>query len=232
MLFSLRAWLVFSFLSPIPILFAAIAPGAPAWRITGKCARLFFRLSRIPLVVRDLENLPPGACVLAVNHTSYLDGVALMAALAARPLAFVAKRELTGNFITRIFLKGIGAEFVERFDVQKSVEHADELVAAAKRGVSLIVFPEGTFQRRPGLMAFRAGAFQVAAQAGIPVAPVALRGPRSALREGTWSLRRAAVAVSFAPPVQPAGSDWNAVLKLRDDVRAEILKRCGEPDLA
>jgi 1-acyl-sn-glycerol-3-phosphate acyltransferase len=131
-----------------------------------------------------------------------------------------------------VFVSGIGAEFVERFDVQKSVEHADELAAAAKRGTSLIVFPEGTFQRRPGLMAFRAGAFQAAAQAGLPVVPVAIRGARSVLRDGTWYLRRSAVAVSFAPPVQPDGSDWNAVLKLRDQVRAEILKRCGEPDLA
>jgi acyl carrier protein len=231
MLFSVRAWMIIAFLFPIVFLSTAVVPGAPAWRITAKCARLFFRLSRIPLVVRNLESLPPGPCVLAVNHTSYLDGVALMAALAARPFAFVAKRELKDNFITRIFLKGIGAEFVERFDVQKSVEHADDLVAAAKRGVSLIVFPEGTFQRRPGLMAFRAGAFQVAAQAGIPVVPVALRGVRSVLREGTWSLRRAAVLVSFAPPVQPEGGDWNAVVKLRDQVRAEILRRCGESDL-
>jgi 1-acyl-sn-glycerol-3-phosphate acyltransferase len=231
MLFSVRAWMIIAFLFPIVFLSTAVVPGAPAWRITGKCARLFFRLSRIPLVVRNLESLPPGPCVLAVNHTSYLDGVALMAALAARPFAFVAKRELKDNFITRIFLKGIGAEFVERFDVQKSVEHADDLVAAAKRGVSLIVFPEGTFQRRPGLMAFRAGAFQVAAQAGIPVVPVALRGVRSVLREGTWSLRRAAVLVSFAPPVQPEGGDWNAAVKLRDQVRAEILRRCGESDL-
>jgi acyl carrier protein len=231
MLFAARAWLVFALLAPMPILFAAITPGAPAWRMTGKCARLFLRLSRIPLVVRGLDNLPPGPCVVAVNHTSYLDGAVLMAALAERPFAFVAKRELEGNFITRIFLRGIGAEFVERFDVQKSVEHADDLAAAARRGVSLIVFPEGTFQRRPGLMAFRAGAFQAAAQAGVPVVPVALRGARSVLREGTWSLRRSAVAVSFAPAVQPEGGDWNAVLRLRDQVRAEILKRCGEPDL-
>jgi acyl carrier protein len=231
MLFSLRAWLLIGLLAPVAIVSAAAVPGAPAWRVTGKCARLFFRLSRIPLLARGLDSLPPGPCVIAANHTSYLDGVALMAALAARPFAFVAKRELTGNFITRIFLKGIGAEFVERFDVQKSVEHADGLAAAAKRGVSLIVFPEATFQRRPGLMAFRAGAFQAAAQAGVPVVPAAIRGARSVLRDGTWSLRRAAVAVSFAPPVQPEGADWNAVVKLRDQARAEILKRCGEPDL-
>jgi 1-acyl-sn-glycerol-3-phosphate acyltransferase len=232
LLFAARAWLVLAILFPLVILFAAIAPGAPAWRVTGRCARLFFRLSGIPLVVRGLDNLPPGPCVIAVNHTSYLDGAVLMAALAARPFAFVAKRELLGNLVTRVFVSGIGAEFVERFDVQKSVEHADGLAAAAKRGVSLIVFPEGTFQRHSGLMAFRAGAFQAAAQAGIPVVPAALRGVRSILRDGTWTLRRGAAAVSFAPPVPPEGSDWNATVRLRDQVRVEILMRCGEPDLA
>jgi acyl carrier protein len=232
MLFAVRAWLVIALLFPVVFTASLVVPGSRAWRITGKCARLFFRLARIPFVARGLENLPPGPCVIAVNHTSYLDGVALMAALAARPFAFVAKRELLDSFVTRHFVTGIGAEFVERFDVQKSVEHADELAGAAKRGVSLIVFPEGTFQRQAGLMAFRAGAFQAAAQAGIPVVPAAIRGARSVLRDGTWSLRRSAVAVNFGPPVLPDGSDWAATTRLRDRVRAEILKRCGEPDLS
>jgi 1-acyl-sn-glycerol-3-phosphate acyltransferase len=231
-LFAARAWTVIAVLFPLVFLSCWIIPGAPAWRVTGKCARLFFRLARIPFVVRGLENLPAGPCVLAVNHTSYLDGVALLAALAERPFAFVAKLELKESPVTRVIVTGLGAEFVERFDVQKSVEHADELAGAAKRGVSLIVFPEGTFQRRTGLTSFRAGAFQAAAQAGVPVVPAALRGARSVLREGTWYLRRSPVSVSFAPPVRPAGGDWNAVVKLRDQVRAEILKRCGEPDLA
>jgi hypothetical protein len=52
------------------------------------------------------------------------------------------------------------------------------------------------------------------------------------LRDGTWYLRRAPVTLAFGPAVQPEGSDWNATVKLRDQVRAEILKRCGEPDLA
>jgi 1-acyl-sn-glycerol-3-phosphate acyltransferase len=232
LVFAVRACFVLALLAPMVILFAALAPGAPAWRFTGACARLFFRLLSIPLAVRGLENLPAGPCVIAANHTSYLDGAVLVAALAPRPFAFVAKRELKENLVTRVFLKGIGAEFVERFDVQKSVEHADELAAAAQRGVSLIVFPEGTFQRRSGLMPFRAGAFQAAAQAGVPVVPVALRGVRSVLRDGTWYPRRGAVAANFAPPLHAQGSDWNAVVGLRDQVRAEILKRCGEPDIA
>jgi hypothetical protein len=55
---------------------------------------------------------------------------------------------------------------------------------------------------------------------------------RSVLRDGTWYLRRAPVSVTIGNPIAPEGSDWNAAVKLRDVVRAEILKHCGEPDLA
>jgi 1-acyl-sn-glycerol-3-phosphate acyltransferase len=81
-------------------------------------------------------------------------------------------------------------------------------------------------------MAFRAGAFQVAAQAGVPVVPVALRGVRSVLRDGTWYARRAPIAVTFGAAIAPDGDDWAATVRLRDRVRAEIFKHCGEPDLA
>jgi len=132
--------------------------------------------------------------------------------------------------VMRTLLSGFGTVFVERFDVQKSAEHADELVEAAKAGKSLAIFPEGTLLRRPGLLPFRTGAFQVAAQAGIPVVPIALRGVRSVLRDGTWFPRRYPIAVTIGAPIAPEGNDWNAAVKLRDRVRAEVLKYCGEAD--
>ena len=226
------AWLLFALLFLFILIVSAVSPGRAAWNFTGACARLFFRALAIPVAARGLENIPAsGPFVIASNHTSYLDGAVLLAALDWRDYAFVAKRELAANPLTRVFLKGIGAEFVERFDVAKSAEHADELVGAAKRGVSLIVFPEGTLSRQTGLMPFRTGAFQVAAQSGIPVVPAALRGVRSVLRDGRWYPRRAPVAVTFGAPVAPDGEDWAAAVRLRDRVRAEILRHCGEPDL-
>jgi 1-acyl-sn-glycerol-3-phosphate acyltransferase len=81
-------------------------------------------------------------------------------------------------------------------------------------------------------MPFRTGAFQVAVQAGVPVVPVALRGARSVLRDGRWYPRRAPISVTFAAPVAPDGEDWAAAVRLRDRVRAEILRHCGEPDLS
>ncbi|HUQ24798.1 MAG TPA: AMP-binding protein [Burkholderiales bacterium] len=229
--FVARAYLIFPPLMLVAFLAAAFGSARVAWNTGHYVARAFLWLSGVPVVVRGLENLPATPAVIVPNHTSYMDGLVLMSVLKFNRYAYVAKSEFLGNFLMRTFLGGLGSVFVERFDVQKSAEHADELVAAARRGVSLILFPEGTFRHHAGLLAFRTGAFQVAAQAGIPVVPVGLRGVRSLLREGTWYLRRSTVMVSFGEPVMPEGSDWNAAVRLRDRVRGEILKRCGEPDL-
>lgn len=230
--FALRAYVAFGLVFPFVLLAALPGHARLGWRAGGAGARLFLRAAGIPLVVRGTEGVPAGPVVVAANHTSYLDAVALLAALGPRVHAFVAKREFEANPLMRLLLRGFGAIFVERFDVQKSAEHADALVQAARAGRSLIVFPEGTLTRNTGLMAFRAGAFQVAAQSGVPVLPVALRGVRSVLRDGTWYARRAPITVTVCAPVAPDGSDWAATVRLRDRVRAEILKHCGEPDLA
>jgi len=230
--FALRGYVVFGALFPFAFLAALLLPGRPCWAVGRAVCRLFLALAGVPLAVRGAEHLAGRApAVLAVNHTSYLDAVALVALLGDERYAFVAKREFESSFLMGRLLAGFGTQFIERFDVAKSAEHAGEMVEAAKRGVSLIVFPEGTLTRRSGLMAFRTGAFQAAAQAGVPVIPVALRGLRSVMRDGTWYLRRASVSVTVAAPVRPEGADWAAAIKLRDAARAEILRHCGEPDL-
>ena len=232
-LFALRAYLAFAVLIPSVFFAALLLPARACWKVGRTVSKWFLVLSGIPVAVGGKEHLETRTpVVLAVNHTSYLDALVLLSILEYRGYAFVAKREFQENFLMRALLSGFGTQFIERFDVAKSAEHANELADAAKRGISLIVFPEGTLKRNTGLMDFRTGAFQAAAQAGIPVVPVALRGIRSVLRDGTWYLRRAAVSVTFGAPVTAEGGDWAAAVKLRDAVRAEILKSCGEPDLS
>ena len=81
-------------------------------------------------------------------------------------------------------------------------------------------------------MPFKMGAFQVAAEAGIPVVPIAITGTRSVLRDGSWVPHRGPLSVIVSPPIAPKGSDWGAAVQIRDAARAEILRNCGEPDLA
>lgn len=193
---------------------------------------MLFRLVRIPLHVRGLDQLLPGQpCVVVANHSSYLDGVILIATLPV-PFAFVAKAELEQSFIARIFLRRIGAVFVERFDKQRGVADARRIAQKVLAGHSLLFFPEGTFTRMPGLLPFHMGAFVAAAEAGAPVVPVTIRGTRSILRANTWYPQAGTVSVHIAEPVWPAGTDWPAAVKLRNATRTTILQHVAEPDLA
>jgi 1-acyl-sn-glycerol-3-phosphate acyltransferase len=202
------------------------------WKLSHRAVRLFLVLAGLPLAVRGLEHLPRSRpCILVANHQSYLDGPVIAAAL-REPLSFVAKRELLDHWLPRIFLRSIGTVFVERFDAQRGVEDAGRFAELARGGQSLIVFPEGTFRRMPGLLPFRMGAFTTAAQAGVPVVPLTIRGTRSILRDGQWLIRRGRVSVTVSPPLEPKGSGWSAAIRLRDGARAEILRLCGEPDLS
>ncbi len=195
-------------------------------------ARIFTRLIGVAPSVEGRDNIPQGPCVFAMNHTSYLDGIMLCAALPLRyPHVFAAKREFVGHWFPRLFLTGIGAAYVERHDPKLGVEGIDQFLHALRKGESPVFFPEGTFDRRAGLKPFRTGAFAVAAQAGVPVVPVAIRGARNVLRDQVWLPRHGAVALHFAAPVQPAGGEWGAIVKLRDEARAPILRYCGEPDI-
>ena len=121
--------------------------------------------------------------MLVSNHASYLDGLVLVAAL-PRPYAFVAKRELREQPVAGRYLARLGTEFVERFDVKRSVEDANRMAALVARGRSLLVFPEGTFVASTGLLPFHLGAFLAAAGSSVPIVPVVVRGTRESVARG------------------------------------------------
>ena len=229
--YAAYVWLLFWILAPITWALTAVLP-KPSWNwaLSHRAARLFLRLSGLPFAVGGLENLPREAtCVVVANHASYLDGITLVAAL-PRHFRFVAKRALQEQFIPRVYLQGLGASFVDRDDAQRGAQDVARVTRSVCAGTAMLFFPEGTFRRVPGLLPFHAGAFSAAAQAGVPVVPVTIRGTRSVLRDGQWFPRRVPISVMVSAPIRPDGDDWSAAIRLRDAVRAEILKHCAEPD--
>ncbi|MHC4938004.1 MAG: AMP-binding protein [Planctomycetota bacterium] len=230
--FAAWYWVTYRVLAPFTWLGVVLLPGLTARRRLARgAARLFLRLVGAGPVVRGLDRLPgDGPAVVVANHGSVIDGLILTAALPAR-FAFIAKSELIESRVARPFLKALGTAFVERFDPKRGVEDTRTLAELLEGGQPLAFFPEGTLDRRPGLRSFEMGAFVVAAQAGVPVVPVGIHGSRSLLRSGGSFPRRSLVTVAIASPLEPVGADWNAALRLRDEARAAILERCGEPDL-
>jgi 1-acyl-sn-glycerol-3-phosphate acyltransferase len=147
-----HVWLVFWLLAPITWGLAAVCPKPSwSWALSHHAARLFLRLSGLPFAVEGLEHLPREAtCVVVANHASYLDGITLVAAL-PRHVRFVAKRALQEQFVPRVYLRGLGAIFVDRDDAQRGAEDVARVTRSICAGASVLFFPEGTFRRVPGL---------------------------------------------------------------------------------
>jgi 1-acyl-sn-glycerol-3-phosphate acyltransferase len=205
-----------------------------AWRW-----RLMHRLSRLALVLlghrltvtKQAEPLDRNVVYVA-NHTSYLDHVALAAVLPG-DLAFAAYKELADDPFQGPFVRRLGAFFVERFEPEGAAAEVTRAVGLIEAGRPLVIYPEATIMRMPGLLDFMLGAFAAAARAGAPVIPVAIVGARNILRhDHLWFPRRGALEVHVGPMLQPKGSDFSAAVELRDAARRFILAHVREPDLA
>ncbi|MDF2155378.1 AMP-binding protein [Vibrio sp. CAU 1672] len=226
-------WLIMGVLAPVVWLLVALLPGkALCWKVTQLGAKALIRLTGTKCTIKGQENLPPDEqpCILVANHSSYLDGLVVVATTGLK-CRFVAKSELLSNPFARIFLTKLGTEFVERFNVEKSVVDAKRLYDGVQDCQPLVVFPEGTLYRMAGLHSFHMGAFIAAVHSGVPVIPITLCGTRSKLRGSSLFPRRGDISVTIGKPLYPEGKNWQAAVSLRDRARGDILRHCGEPDM-
>ncbi len=235
LLLPYAAWACIAFLLLGLTVLLAILP-VPSLLLRRKmargAARLVLRVCCMPLTVRNLEHLPATPCVVVANHSSYLDGVVLFAALPPA-FGFVIKREMSNVPLANLLLRRIGSHYVDRGGSHKGARDTRKLLKRAHAGGALAFFPEGTFNHDPGLAEFRSGAFVVAAKAQLPIVPVAISGTRIALPAGTFIPRPARITVELAPMLPPPVSTQQADLGVaRRAARQAILQRIDEPDLA
>jgi len=225
-------WLVFVLTALTPLMLLIVVPGVHRRRhMAGVASRLILRLCRVPLILKGVEHLPAGQCVVAANHASYIDAIVIKAVLPEH-YAYVVKREMATVPLAGLLLTRLGTEFVERFNRHKGSLDARRVLRTATSGQSLLFFPEGTFEGEPGLLKFHSGAFKSAAYAGCPVVPCVIRGTREILPSPKFFPKPGAVEVELLPPiVMPAGmAPEDAARQLRERTRAVILERLGEPD--
>ena len=99
------------------------------WSLIKRSTSWLAKLSGTPIKLHGLHKLPPEnqACIYIANHCSYLDGPVLINAL-PRIVRFVAKSELKQQWPSRWFLHRIEAEYIERFDLEKSLIFSPESI--------------------------------------------------------------------------------------------------------
>ncbi|MCU1601445.1 MAG: plsC 6 [Frankiales bacterium] len=157
------------------------------------------------------DNVPAeGGVILAANHISYVDPIALGDAIAfstKRMPKYLAKASLfEGNGIVGRTMRGAGQIPVHRNTADASAALKDA-VDALHRGELVAIYPEGTVSRDPGKwpMAARTGVARLALLSGVPVIPVAQWGAQeihdSYRAKGFHLFPRHDITVVAGPPV-------------------------------
>jgi len=160
-----------------------------------------------PLASRP--GLPAGPLVVVANHRSHADSAALLATLGRdRPVVFAAATDYWHSSRTR---RWAATGLMGVWPVRRDGHGWSDLAAAedaVRRGVVLVVYPEGGRSRDGRLGDFHTGPFRLAARAGARVLPVALVGTDRVLPvHGRYA--RGAVEARWGVPI-PVGDPVTA----------------------
>jgi len=141
--------------------------------------------------------------VFIFNHQSGID-VLLLCKMLRRDIVGIAKQELRANPIFGPAFAAAGTVFIDRFNREKAIEAMQPAVDALRRGLSIVIAPEGTRSPTPRLGRFKKGAFHLALAARAPLVPIVFRNALDALPKNGLIIRPATVEAVVHPPIPTA----------------------------
>ncbi|HOO77334.1 MAG TPA: lysophospholipid acyltransferase family protein [bacterium] len=170
------------------------------------------------LEIDGLENFTglPGPCVFIGNHMSTLETVTLPWLIWPwRRVSFVVKRELMGYpGMGRIlaFMRSIPVERTNpRLDLKTVMSRGEALLA---EGWAVVIFPQAHRRDRFDPGAFNTIGVRLAARAGVPVVPVAIKtdawAPGRVLKDCGRVRPDRPIVFSFGAPIPAAGNGREA----------------------
>lgn len=178
--------------------------------------------------VEGLEHIERGrAYVIVLNHSTVVD----IPALYYVPLNFrwVSKREVFKVPFFGQFLRLHGDICIDR---GRSNEAMEQLLAEGTRwigrGASVAVFPEGTRSKDGEIHRFKAGAFLLAREAGVPLLPVVLDGTRTLIGPRAMFRWRNRITVRVLPPVSAEEVAATDPKELGEQVRERMVRALAE----
>jgi 1-acyl-sn-glycerol-3-phosphate acyltransferase len=179
------------------------------------------------------ERVPrDGGVIVAANHISFFDSVALLQSIPRRSF-FIGKAEYMDSWTTRRLFPAMGLIPIEREQARKAMVALEVAADVLRRGDVLGIYPEGTRSRDGLLHRGHTGVAQLALMSGAPVVPVGLVGTDDIQPVGARVPRpfRKAV-VRFGEPLDPAsygGTGRRRRQMLTDDLMEAIRRLSRQP---
>ena len=164
------------------------------YKIVRPIITFIFKILFRPKIIGK-ENIPKeGACVLAGNHTKWLDPFLLISSN-KRQVHFLAKIELFKG-ITKPIMQWMGSISVNRKTHDKSA--LENAINSLKKGLCIGIFPEGTIKRTDDIiLPFKIGAVKMSYEAPATLVPFVITGKYKIFRKN--------ICIKFLEPISVQG---------------------------
>lgn len=202
------------------------------YRFAMLVCRALFAALRVRRTATGLERVPDaGGAVLAMTHFGYLEFALVAYTIWThdhRRVRFLATSAAFRNPVIGWLLRRLGQISVDRTAGAAAYEAA---VEALRCGSLVGVFPEAGVDASFTVRELKTGAVRLAAQASVPLIPVAVWGGQRLMtrehRVGFFERFRIPVLLDFAPAVSSAGDRHDATVRLRTALREALARAQG-----
>ncbi len=195
-----------------------VAAGAIGWGLltrnrrrgvnffTNNWSNLLLAASGVNINVIGEENLTAQRpAVFIFNHRNNFDPF-ITGSLIRDNFTSVGKKELEKDPLVGTIGRVLDAAFIDRDDPKAAVEGLRKIEELAKKGISVMIAPEGTRYDTVEVGPFKKGPFRIAMAAGVPIIPVVIRNAQVIAAKDSTSMNPGTVDVAVFPPISVA--DW------------------------
>ena len=173
---------------------------------TSNWSRLVLATTGVHLNVRGEENLTAQRpAVFIFNHRNQADPI-IAGALLRDNFTSVGKKELERDPVIGTIGKVMDAAFIDRDDPAAAVKGLQKVEELARKGLSILIAPEGTRLDTTEVGAFKKGPFRIAMAVGIPIVPIIIRNAEVIAARDSSTFNPGTVDVAVYPPIPV--DDW------------------------
>ena len=175
---------------------------------TSTWTRLLMTSIGIDLNVIGDENLTASRpAVFLFNHRNQVDPF-IAGRLISDNFTSVGKKELEKDPLMGTIGRVLDAAFIDRDDPKAAVGGLHKIEELARKGISVLIAPEGTRLDTTEVGEFKKGPFRIAMAAGVPLVPIVIRNAEIIAERNSSTFNPGSVDVAVYPPIPV--DDWTS----------------------
>ena len=209
----------------IPVMVAGMLSrtGNLAFSISKLWAYTMLAVSFVRTEIKNKDKILKGTSYIIIsNHQSHYDIITLVTTLGIQ-FRWIIKKEILKLPIFGYALHASRNIFIDRFNTTSAIESINKGFDRLPKGVSVMVFAEGTRSPDGQIHEFKKGGFITAVARKLPILPVTVNGSRRVMRKGSFTLKPGKIQVVIGDPIDTSGYTNDTVQELIDKTRQVVI---------